>query len=153
MKTCYMVKKTKPQETNRKFVHPTQTHYRNFTRFDYIWPTNHGNVYTNLTNISLFRNLISAAILILFTSCNGIPLDVQQVLENAGNNRSELEKVIDHYKEVGDDEKLKAAYHLIGNMNGRYYMLKIDDEAKFSAYADNLVDNSTLNLFSELYAD
>jgi hypothetical protein len=42
------------------------------------------------------------------------------VLDAAGDNRKELEKVIDHYKSTGDEEKLKAAYFLIGNMDDKY---------------------------------
>lgn len=58
---------------------------------------------------------------ILFIGCNPIPADVKDVLEKAGNNRPELEKVIYHYKKVDkDDEKLRAAYFLIENMPGKF---------------------------------
>ncbi|MCF0190360.1 MAG: hypothetical protein HUJ96_03755, partial [Marinilabiliaceae bacterium] len=47
----------------------------------------------------------------------------------AGENRSELERVIAHYDSVGDREKLEAAIFLIENMPGHYSYAtnKIDD--------------------------
>ncbi|MRG48857.1 hypothetical protein GFS24_27350 [Chitinophaga sp. SYP-B3965] len=51
-------------------------------------------------------------------ACNQIPPDVEKVLVLAENNRSELEKVITHFKH--DPEKYKAALFLIGNMDGQY---------------------------------
>ena len=43
-------------------------------------------------------------------------------LETAGENRAELEKVLDHYAAVGDSLKLRAAMHLIANMEGHSYV-------------------------------
>ncbi|RAV27412.1 hypothetical protein [Sinomicrobium soli] len=64
-------------------------------------------------------------VLILFTillaACRDIPKEVSEVLRSAKNNRSELKKVITHYKRVGDMEKLQAAYYLIANLKERYY--------------------------------
>jgi hypothetical protein len=56
----------------------------------------------------------------LLFSCNYQPQDVKNVLDAAGGNRGELEKVINHYKKTGDKEKLKAAYFLIGNLDHKY---------------------------------
>lgn len=39
----------------------------------------------------------------------------------AGNNRGELEKVINHYKNQEDSLKLEAAYFLIKNMGNKYF--------------------------------
>ncbi len=50
------------------------------------------------------------------------PPGVTEVLEAAGENRPELEKVIAHYQEVGDSLKLQAAYYLIGNMEDHSYV-------------------------------
>lgn len=47
---------------------------------------------------------------------------IQSVLEKAGDNRPELEKVIAHYEEVGDQQKLDAALYLIGNMEEHCYV-------------------------------
>ena len=43
---------------------------------------------------------------------------VNQTLVKAGSNRSELEKVLAHYR--GDDLKYKAACFLIANMDAHY---------------------------------
>ena len=43
---------------------------------------------------------------------------LEYALRAAGNNRSELEAVLDHYKD--DPEKLAAARFLIENMPGHY---------------------------------
>ena len=47
--------------------------------------------------------------------------EIEQVLKLAGNNRKELEKVLEHYRRhPGDSLKLRAAEFLIVNMPGRY---------------------------------
>jgi len=72
----------------------------------------------------MLSKTIFTAILINFVlfSQTNIPSDVANVLEKAGENRSELEKVIEHYSENESDSlKLKAAYFLIGNMDKQFY--------------------------------
>ncbi len=50
------------------------------------------------------------------------PAYVNNVLNKAGKNRAELEKVLTHYSASPKDSlKLKAAYFLIGNMGEQYY--------------------------------
>ncbi len=61
------------------------------------------------------------------------PKNVKKVLELAGNNRSELEEVLDHYHEKGDSLKLRAAYFLIENMPGCY-------EESWQAYRNGTKD-------------
>jgi hypothetical protein len=56
----------------------------------------------------------------LLSSYANIPVDVQSVIDNSGANSSELNKVIEHYKSLGDKEKLNAAYFLIKNMKDKY---------------------------------
>lgn len=56
----------------------------------------------------------------IYSACNPIQDKVSDILDKSGNNRVELEKVINHYKETGEKEKLKAAYFLIGNMQNKY---------------------------------
>jgi hypothetical protein len=53
-----------------------------------------------------------------------VPDDVRVVLEKAGDNRVELERVIARYHYAGADDSLKlaAAYFLIGNMEGHSYV-------------------------------
>lgn len=63
----------------------------------------------------------------VFYSCSestsDVPDKVAVVLKQAGKNRIQLERVIDHYKETGDTLKLKAAYFLIENMPGKYSLV------------------------------
>ncbi len=65
--------------------------------------------------------LMYALICIIFYACSDYPDLVKQALKMAGNNKQELEKVINHYRVHPEDSlKLKAAYFLIGNMPGKY---------------------------------
>ena len=50
-----------------------------------------------------------------------IPAEINKVLDDAGSNKTELEKVISHYQKPEDSLKLKAAYFLISNMEGQCY--------------------------------
>ena len=50
------------------------------------------------------------------------PPDVAAVLDTAGENRSQLENVIEHYVEADDSLMLQAAYYLIANMEGHCYV-------------------------------
>jgi len=68
---------------------------------------------------TLFRYTI-IFIFLVSSACNPYKNKVNEILENAGSNRVELEKVINHYKTTGEKEKLKAAYFLIGNMEHKY---------------------------------
>jgi hypothetical protein len=64
------------------------------------------------------------SILFLLYSCNQeikISPQLNKMLEKAGNNRSELEKVINYYKKQHNNLKLEAAYFLIENMEGQCY--------------------------------
>lgn len=57
------------------------------------------------------------------------PESVKEVLELASENRSELEKVIQHFQESGDVIKEEAAYFLIGNMKEHgFIQYKLVDE-------------------------
>jgi hypothetical protein len=66
----------------------------------------------------------SLLFLVLFLTCimgcNNIPNKVSIALDKAGSNRGELEKVIDHYRALGERLKLQAAYFLIENMPGKH---------------------------------
>lgn len=70
----------------------------------------------------MFRIFISVTLIVLIAACNTTPTGVQKVLQDSKVNRNELEDVINHYKKLGNKEKLKAAYYLIGNMDGKYYL-------------------------------
>ena len=49
------------------------------------------------------------------------PRDVRVALSKAGDNRPELERVLEHYRQQDDAEKLAAAEFLIANMEGHGY--------------------------------
>ena len=64
--------------------------------------------------------ILLLTLLVFFVSCDKSHKKVEEILDKAGKNRRELEKVIEHYKALKDKEKLKAAYFLIGNMQNKY---------------------------------
>lgn len=92
------------------------------------------------------KNIIFLASLFIFTSCSISSPNIEQLnyaLKKAGNNRSQLEKVLEHYK--GDSLKTEAARFLIKNMIyhfGYYGQEKIDDITSVSA--DYLINNIDL---------
>ena len=54
-------------------------------------------------------------------ACSRYPADVRQALKLAGDNRAELEKVLEHYSKLPEDTlKLQSAYFLIANMPYHY---------------------------------
>ncbi|MCB2222349.1 MAG: transglutaminase-like domain-containing protein [Bacteroidetes bacterium] len=65
-------------------------------------------------------------VFMLFFSCGPRefepPAEVKEVLDLAGNNRSELEKVIQHFKNESHVIREEAAYFLIGNMKNHGYL-------------------------------
>ncbi len=67
-------------------------------------------------------------ILFVFASCllvcGGSPYsdEIPEVLQPAGDNRVELEKVLSHYASGDDSLKLNAALYLIANMEGHCYV-------------------------------
>ena len=60
-------------------------------------------------------------VLVFFNSCSHYPKNVECALKLAGDNRKELEMVLNHYRQHPEDSlKLKAAEFLIANMPGKY---------------------------------
>ena len=57
-------------------------------------------------------------LLILSAGCRHTDPDLENALRQAGENRSQLEQVHDHYR--NDSLKYKAACFLIANMPGHY---------------------------------
>jgi hypothetical protein len=78
-------------------------------------------------------NKLSWLIGCLLVSCTHYRPEVEEVLQQAGNNRSELEKVLEHYsQDPADSLKLRAAEFLIINMPGKcskYYDAPWNDVA------------------------
>jgi hypothetical protein len=67
--------------------------------------------------IFLTKNILFSAIVCFLFSCSK-PKNLEQVLQFAGKNRKELEKVLEHYRKNPDDSlKYKAAVFLIENMD------------------------------------
>lgn len=60
-------------------------------------------------------------LLIVFAlcACSG-DTGIELTYEVAGENRAEIESVIEHYRQQGDAQKLRAAEFLISNMAGHY---------------------------------
>lgn len=63
---------------------------------------------------------VYVCMLFLLFSCSDTSKRIDLTLELAKNNRIELQKVLDHYKKLGDPQKLKAAQFLIANMYDKY---------------------------------
>ncbi len=62
------------------------------------------------------RNIIFAVGAALSISISGCRDDVERALECAGDNRVEIEKVLDYFKDDPNPLKLRAAKYLIKNM-------------------------------------
>ena len=60
----------------------------------------------------------------IFFSCSNenVPSEIAIIFEQAGKNKIELKKVIEHFnRDPQDSLKLRAALYLIKNMQGSYY--------------------------------
>jgi hypothetical protein len=74
----------------------------------------------------LILPVIIVAAFALFSYCGkgaDYPSNVKSALEKAGDNRAELEKVLDYFSSWDDSLKLEAAYYLIGNMEDHCYAI------------------------------
>src|SRR5690606_29365130 len=49
-----------------------------------------------------------------------VPFSVQRAIEQAGDNRQELEKAVAHFQAQDDTLKLQALYFLLENMDNHY---------------------------------
>lgn len=91
--------------------------------------------------------LIIYILLLAIGACSkpdpNIPIGVTNTLKQAGENRIELEKVIDHYKEKGDSLGLKATYFLLENIPGKYAVLPKNENDKYKLALDFLPDDPT----------
>lgn len=71
---------------------------------------------------------------LLHISCNNaIPFEVQHAIELAGDNRNELEKVLNHYNKK-DKQKFQAACFLISNMKYHKSKQQIEISNQLSKY-------------------
>jgi hypothetical protein len=75
--------------------------------------------------------LLNLILLLFFLgSCSQYSKEAKLTIELAGNNSNELRYVIEYYKNKKDNEKLEAAYFLIGNLK-YYYTLYGSEIDKF----------------------
>ena len=66
------------------------------------------------------KRLFPVIFLLLFASCSSkSESSLYTALDLAGNNRHEIQKVLDHYCAPGDSLKRRAAEYLIANMAGK----------------------------------
>mgnify|MGYP003306821664 CR=1 FL=1 len=70
-------------------------------------------------NNTMMRTLVFFIVSAVFVSCNPNVGSMNKILEKAGSNRTELEKVLNHYE--NDSMKYKAAQFLINNMAYYFY--------------------------------
>lgn len=97
-------------------------------------------------------NLWSISTLLVLVLCGcGKQTNLKQALEEAGDNRLELLRVIDHYRNVdnADSLKLKAALFLIENMRGHGTMWSeaVDTFRSRVAQSDTPVAMKQMNLW------
>ncbi|MCP4685746.1 MAG: transglutaminase domain-containing protein [bacterium] len=71
---------------------------------------------------SVMISIFAAALVLSCALASGYPPGVDEALSAAGDNRPELEKVLEHYAAEGDSLKLEATYFLIANMEGHSYV-------------------------------
>ncbi|WP_418542640.1 transglutaminase domain-containing protein [Parabacteroides goldsteinii] len=85
--------------------------------------------------LNLFATIVLGLYLFLLSGCsNTNNRQLELALQTAGNNRQQLEKVIQHYQ--GDKQKEDAARFLIRNMLGKYYQ-EGDRIDKFHQFIDS----------------
>ena len=70
-------------------------------------------------NNTMMRTFVFFIVSAVFVSCNPNVGSMNKILEKAGSNRTELEKVLSHYE--NDSMKYKAAQFLINNMAYYFY--------------------------------
>ncbi len=70
----------------------------------------------------LFLALLSVSLTAGCTGPSRYGASVDSVLEAAGENRPELQRVLEHFEQQGDSLKFQAALYLIGNMQKHSYV-------------------------------
>jgi len=78
------------------------------------------------------------SIILVMLGCSRYPADVEWALKHAGDNRAELETVLEQYSKRAEDKlKLKSAYFLIANMPFHFTVR----DPKFEAFKVYLEEN------------
>lgn len=73
----------------------------------------------------LQASLSAAVLMFVLVSCVD---EIEAALDFAGDNRAQLEAVLEHYRNEGDEDKLRAAEFLIVNMPGHKCMVGAYEE-------------------------
>lgn len=74
----------------------------------------------HIVKIKLYNSLLVVSVLIMLFGCSSYQEKAEAMLQQAGSNKQELQRVIEHYKTIGEKQKLKAACYLIANMEDKY---------------------------------
>ena len=86
------------------------------------------------------QTLFLAGILIIVMSCRPYPREVEEVLALSGDNRNELERVLNHFRQK-DMQEFEAACFLIANM--QYHQSK-EEIIPDAAYYDHFRKTDSL---------
>ncbi len=86
----------------------------------------------------MLKQIILLFIILAITACSHYPKNVEQALTLAGDNRAELEWVLEHYSLPEDSLKYRAACFLIANMPGYYTTTSLQIETFDSAFCKSL---------------
>ena len=90
-----------------------------------------------------FKVALLFAVLLLMLSCSNHSL-LNEVLDSAGSNRSELEAVLNHYRTIDiNPEKLRAAEYLIENLSA-HYSYDGNNIQEYYDYAAQILADATL---------
>ena len=84
---------------------------------------------------------IAVCVEIISSCSDSYDRDIQYALDLAGDNRTELEQVLEHYSD--EPEKLAAARFLIENMPGHYSYADTTAAEKFYDSLDSLIETMT----------
>lgn len=100
------------------------------------------------------HNRLSLFLIAVFAlcSCCGDP-GMELTYEVAGENRAELESVMEHYRQQGDAQKLRAAEFLISNMAGHFTKTSaaVDSFTKRMLAADTLTTTALREWWKEYH--
>ena len=109
--------------------------------------------------MKLLYKIVALCLCMHLYACSESRYGISEALELAGDNRAELEQVLEHYSD--DPEKLAAARFLIENMPGHYSYADTTAAEKFYDSLDSLIETMTdcdrsdlqkaiVNLYKEL---
>jgi len=78
---------------------------------------------TNINFHKIYHNMFKLvlALFVIICSCNRPTSKIKNTLMLAGENKKELEQVVNHYKHPKDSLKLKATNYLIENMSNKRF--------------------------------